>query len=68
MYYYCFKQPALVEDQLASLYQELEIEGESPDLHLSEGITSSSSSGDDQDKPSGSKKVSLRGKPVFMFD
>ncbi|KAF2363996.1 Period circadian-like C-terminal [Trinorchestia longiramus] len=33
-------QPALVEDQLSSLYQELEIDGEQ--LQLDEGITSSS--------------------------
>lgn len=37
-------QPALVEDQLSSLYQELEIDGDH--LHLDEGITSSSAGED----------------------
>ncbi|XP_071541307.1 uncharacterized protein per isoform X1 [Panulirus ornatus] len=40
------QQPAWVDDQLSSLYNELELEGSSPDLHLEEGITSSS--GEDQ--------------------
>lgn len=35
-----------VDDQLSSLYHELELEGSSPDLHLEEGVTSSS--GEDQ--------------------
>ncbi|XP_069948212.1 period circadian protein isoform X2 [Cherax quadricarinatus] len=42
------QQPAWVDDQLSSLYNELELEGSSMDLHLDEGITSSSSSGEDQ--------------------
>ncbi|KAL7643223.1 UNVERIFIED_CONTAM: hypothetical protein RMT77_006514 [Armadillidium vulgare] len=42
------KQPSCVDDQLASLYCELELEGESPELHLEEGITTSSSSDDQQ--------------------
>lgn len=33
-----------MEDQLASLYCELELDGESPELHIEEGITNSSSS------------------------
>lgn len=37
-------KPGLVEDQLSSLYQELEIDGDH--LHLDEGITTSSSAED----------------------
>ncbi|XP_042864690.1 period circadian protein-like isoform X3 [Penaeus japonicus] len=40
------RQPVWVDDQLSSLYHELELEGSSPDLHLEEGVTSSS--GEDQ--------------------
>ena len=35
----------MVDDQLSSLYNELELEGFSPSLHLEDGVTSSS---DDQ--------------------
>nr|AWC08578.1 period isoform 1 [Homarus americanus] len=44
------RQPAWVDDQLSSLYNELELEGSSTDLHLEEGITSSS--GEDQARTS----------------
>ncbi|XP_045105922.1 period circadian protein-like isoform X2 [Portunus trituberculatus] len=40
------RQPTMVDDQLSSLYNELELDGSSPDLHLEDGVTSSS--GDDQ--------------------
>lgn len=39
------RQPTMVDDQLSSLYNELELEGSSPSLHLEDGVTSSS---DDQ--------------------
>ncbi|XP_069167823.1 period circadian protein isoform X3 [Procambarus clarkii] len=40
------RQPAWVDDQLSSLYNELELEGSSADLQLDDGVTSSS--GEDQ--------------------
>ncbi|XP_050729323.1 period circadian protein-like isoform X12 [Eriocheir sinensis] len=40
------RQPTMVDDQLSSLYHELELEGSSPYLHLEDGVTSSS--GEDQ--------------------
>lgn len=44
----CFNsQPMLVNDQLNQLYIEMELEGLSTKLTLEEGITSSSSSGEE---------------------
>jgi len=42
------EQPALVNEQLNQLYQDLTIEGESPHLTLEEGMTSSSGSSSEE--------------------
>lgn len=42
-----YLQPVLVNDQLDQLYIEMELEGLSTKLTLEEGITSSSSSGEE---------------------
>lgn len=47
MYIYIFLQPSLVNEQLGQLYLDLQLEGVAARLTLEEGITSSSSSGED---------------------
>ncbi|KAK7068298.1 hypothetical protein SK128_008314 [Halocaridina rubra] len=54
------KQPSWVDDQLSSLYNELELDGSSPDLHLEEGVTSSS--GEEQIGTSNGKGANPRKK------
>lgn len=51
-------QPVLVNDQLNQLYVEMELEGLSTQLTLEEGITSSSSSGEDNNTSRNTTKVS----------
>ncbi|KAK4299765.1 hypothetical protein Pmani_027984 [Petrolisthes manimaculis] len=54
------KQPTWVDDQLYSLYNEMEMDGSNPSLHLEEGVTSSS--GEDQAGTSSPQEASQRKK------
>ncbi|XP_068223176.1 period circadian protein [Palaemon carinicauda] len=59
------KQPSLVDDQLSSLYNELELDGPNPDLHLEEGVTSSS--GEEQAGPSAQENVPRKKKSSSYY-
>jgi len=52
-------QPFLVNDQLSQLYLDMELEGLSTRLELEEGITSSSSSGEEDIKSSAPENESI---------
>ncbi|KAG0716026.1 hypothetical protein GWK47_010562 [Chionoecetes opilio] len=59
------RQPTMVDDQLSALYNELEMEGSSPDLHLEDGVTSSS--GDDLAGTSAQLRASPRRKRCTSY-
>ncbi|XP_066986224.1 period circadian protein isoform X6 [Macrobrachium rosenbergii] len=59
------KQPSLVDDQLSSLYNELELDGSNPDLHLEEGVTSSS--GEEQAGPSAQENIPRKKKTSTYY-
>nr|CAI5835424.1 unnamed protein product [Callosobruchus analis] len=68
-----FNQPVLVNDQLRQLYLDMELEGLSQKLTLEEGITSSSSSGEDaanviSNMPKAKKKRKLYSSSVMIYE
>ncbi|VEN49807.1 unnamed protein product [Callosobruchus maculatus] len=68
-----FNQPVLVNDQLSQLYLDMELEGLSQRLTLEEGITSSSSSGEDatnvnSNMPKAKKKRKLYSSSVMIYE
>nr|CAH7756108.1 unnamed protein product [Callosobruchus chinensis] len=68
-----FNQPVLVNDQLSQLYLDMELEGLSQRLTLEEGITSSSSSGEDaanvnSNMPKAKKKRKMYSSSVMIYE
>ncbi|CAH1996430.1 unnamed protein product [Acanthoscelides obtectus] len=64
-------QPVLVNDQLSQLYLDMELEGLSKKLTLEEGITSSSSSGEDATNsniPKAKKKRKMYSSSVIIYE